>query len=99
MYNSYNSMLGLNAHLLLSGGLDPRRRARHPLDHRRPPSSLGGPHGSGHPDPDFSDRPVNTADMRAAARPAGATPLATDSTTGTGRSTDAPSVRPGTASG
>ena len=53
MYNSYNMILGLNAHSLLSGGLDPRRRARPPVHHRSLLSLLGGPHGSGHPDPDF----------------------------------------------
>ena len=57
MYNSHNVMLGLNTHLLLSGGLGPRRRTGSHLHHRLPLSSLGGPHGSGHPDPDFIAAP------------------------------------------
>ena len=57
MYNSHKDMLDINAHLLLSGGLGPRRRAGSPLHHRLPLSSLGGPHGSGHPDPDFIAAP------------------------------------------
>jgi hypothetical protein len=50
-------MLGLNAYLLLPGGLGPRRRADLRSTIADPLSSLGGPHGSGHPDPDFIDPP------------------------------------------
>src|SRR5437764_15125935 len=52
-----------------------------------PLSSVRCPEASGHPDPDFRDHRFSTASMRAAAPPAGGTPLATDSTTETGRST------------
>src|SRR3954447_24188395 len=57
MYNLHDAMLGHDTHLLLSGGLGPGRRADLPLHHRRPLSPLAGPHGSGHPDPDFIAAP------------------------------------------
>src|SRR5262249_15326567 len=66
----------------------PLRRSQppspHPLDSSSSPtpfSVLEGLHGSGHPDPDFSNPPFSTTSSLAAAPPAAAPPLARASMT------------------
>ncbi len=65
----------------------------------RPPFSLDGPHGSGHPDPDFSCLSFSTASNRSVARPIAGRPPATGSTIAVDRSTGLHLARAGTASG
>src|SRR5438270_4797205 len=99
MYNSCKHIARSEAYLLRLEGRRPLFRpdfVSH-IGHRL--SSVRRPEASGHPDPDFRDDRFNSASMRAAAPPAGGTPLATGSTTETGRSTGLPSGRAGTAAG
>src|SRR4051812_45119292 len=62
-------------------------------------SGFDGPHGSGHPDPDFRRTTLNTTSNPATAPPNAGTSLARDSTTTTDRSADLHPERSGTASG
>jgi hypothetical protein len=57
MYKSHNPILIPGAYPLRSGGRAPVVRPSLPSTIIGPLSRLGGPHGSGHPDPDFTAAP------------------------------------------
>ena len=92
-------MFSSDTYLLPPGGCRPRQPRSNSLLHILSPLLLW-PTGSGHPDPDFKVVRLSTTSNRAAAPPVAGRPLATGSTTASGRSTAVHRfARSGTASG